>query len=233
MGWSTLKPTLSPFRKCLSSFFSARIQNVIMNCFKFCFQFQLATLRHGNVDVEFALGLLYRDGKGEAWHALSASSSTRILTLAPCPSTLITSYDPRADWSNICQSSSKRGSPAQPRGGILVVPEGVRSGARGGTLLPRRLLHEGRVMRHPILASISWMTISICCIPHRYAISYIDIQNEHINMLDDHIDIPYPISHIDINPYLIWILRAIFHIPYRSLISISHIDIPIISCDST
>ena len=59
-------------------------------------------------------------------------------------------------------------------------------------------------------------------------ISHIDIQDDHIDMIDNHIDTPYP--------------KSIYYIPYRysdrylievrSPISISHIDLPIISCHS-
>jgi hypothetical protein len=57
-------------------------------------------------------------------------------------------------------------------------------------------------------------------------ISHIDIQDDHIDMVDDHIDNHYPIS-IDHIPY-----RQLYRccIDVRSPISISHIDLPIISC---
>ena len=59
-------------------------------------------------------------------------------------------------------------------------------------------------------------------------ISHIDIQDDHIDMVDNYIDTLYPksISHIPYrNPY-----RYLNDV--RSPISISHIDLPIISCHS-
>jgi len=83
----------------------------------------------------------------------------------------------------------------------------------------------GRVTRYPI--SIWTMTILIMSstISLAHPICHIDIQEDHMDMVDNHIDIPYP--------------KSISHIPYqypcrdlidiRSPISISHIEYRIIS----
>ena len=91
------------------------------------------------------------------------------------------------------------------------------------------------------------------CVAQSDNISHIDIEDDHIDTVISHIDIPYPTSISRMTISIWWMSISIYHmpyrypifhidthidislisdIPYRYPISISHIDTPIMYCHS-